>query len=174
MTELKMTFTVTDLILFSQQFNLLMESFTNENVPISQSDVISTDNGSDKIDIKIMTIDVVLCHSQPGVNAKFPFLKLFINSFDILSVQENDLYQVKCSIIPCISMMNFTSGTWDILLEPFRINFLVKVAETFKEFTITTDQEININISSNFIHEILKFGSDLNIENSLKEEGEKA
>ncbi|KAK8845658.1 hypothetical protein M9Y10_020576 [Tritrichomonas musculus] len=158
-TELKLVFSLCDVILLAEFFSLIaptwdISHFIRDNSTEDEYDIYD-------VDLRFKPNNVVLCHSAGNHSQLLPFMKVHFDECKMVSKIENGLYTIDVSVPPTVLAMNFTTGSWDYLVEPFAVNFLLSFFSDHSELSITIPDEVNINVTSTFIKQIMQFKSDL-------------
>lgn len=158
-SELKFVFSLYDIILLSKFISLILPTwdishFVRDNSTEEEYDIYD-------VDLEFKPNNIILCHSTENHSQLLPFMKLHFDECNMLSKIENGLYSISVCVHPIVLAMNFTTGTWDYMIEPFSVNFLVSFFNNHSELSISILDEININITSIFVKQIMQFRSDL-------------
>ncbi|OHT08783.1 hypothetical protein TRFO_22617 [Tritrichomonas foetus] len=171
MTDLKVTITLSDLILFNSMLNHYSNIFGSDSQNNANTSKNSTSNNSnqdnnpgnneiDNIDFRSMDIEILLCHSHVNVSSSFPFMMIYFKPFTCTLSPKDDKKMLTTSITSTIKTMNYTTGKWDLLIEPFTIDTIFTITDNYKELSVISSDEIDINVPSIFVKQLMQF--DLN------------
>ena len=178
-TEMKCTITLLDIILLNLMLNNIKTLFnTNSNdnglegiaynsISTKSNNSTNENNMMEDLDFRSMNIKILICHSTLSSSSCFPFMKLKLKPLSVSLHPDDNAEILKTKIIPSLSIMNFTTGKWDSLIEEFAIDFLVSSFENHHEISVNSLEEININIPSVVVNQILEFEFDFSLNNEM-------